>query len=41
MSVMWVNWLRIPPVCLMRAGQETTMEVREPPRWEAIFLSHW
>jgi hypothetical protein len=38
MSMMWVNWLRIPPLSLMTAGHEIAMPCRTPPQCEAICL---
>ncbi len=40
-STTWVNCERRLPPLVMRFGQEITIDVRVPPRWEAIFLSHW
>ena len=31
-SITWWNWLRMPPLSLMRAGQEMTAPLRLPPR---------
>ena len=39
-SMTWVNW-RAAALSLMRAGQETTIGLRVPPRWEATCLPHW
>jgi hypothetical protein len=39
-SIAWVNWLRRPPLSVIRFGHETTMPLRVPPRWEAICLPH-
>jgi hypothetical protein len=33
--------VRMPPLSLMRAGQEITMPLRVPPKCEAIYLVHW
>ena len=41
MSMQCVNWARNPPVSLIRSGQDRTMGLREPPRWEAHCLPHW
>ena len=41
MSMQCVNWARNPPASLIRSGQETTMPLRVPPRWEATCLPHW
>ena len=40
MSMQWVNWLRLPPLSLMRRGQAMTMPLRVPPRWLATCLPH-
>ena len=40
MSMQWVNCDRSPPASLIRSGQETTMPLRVPPRWEATCLPH-
>src|SRR3546814_16804965 len=47
-SVTWANWDRISPPCAMRLGQDSTMPLRTPPRWDetcfiqrrGVFLSH-
>ena len=31
----------MPPLSLMRAGQEMTMPLRVPPKCEATCLVHW
>jgi hypothetical protein len=36
MSIMWWNWLRIPPASLITFGQAMTMPWRVPPKCEAI-----
>ena len=41
MSMTWWNWLRSPPLSLMRAGQDMTMPLWVPPKCEAICLNHW
>ncbi len=41
MSMQWVNWEHSAPASLIRAGQETTMPLRVPPRCEATCLPHW
>ncbi len=41
MSMTWWNCVRMPPLSLMRAGQEMTMPLRVPPKCEAICLVHW
>ena len=41
MSMQWVNCDRSPPASLIRCGQETTIGLRVPPRWEATCLPHW
>ena len=41
MSMTWWNWVRMPPLSLMRAGQEMTRPLRVPPKCEAICLVHW
>ena len=41
MSMQCVNWARNPPASLIRSGQEMTMPLRVPPRWEAHCLPHW
>ena len=41
MSMTWWNWVRRPPASLMRAGQETTIGLRVPPKWDATCLPHW
>ena len=35
------NWLRTPPSALMWPGQDTTMPLPVPPKWEATCLVHW
>ena len=40
MSIMWWNWLRMPPASLMRPGQDIAMPCRVPPKCEAICLVH-
>src|SRR5216683_3456127 len=40
MSIMWWNWVRIPPTSLMRAGHEIAMPCCVPPKCEAICLVH-
>jgi hypothetical protein len=37
----WWNWVRIPPLSLIRFGQEMTSGLRVPPKCEAICLPHW
>ena len=37
-SIMWWNWLRMPPTSLMWPGHETHMPCRMPPKCEAICL---
>ncbi len=41
MSIVWRNWLRSPPLSLIRAGQETIIGLRVPPKWLATCLVHW
>ena len=41
MSMQWVNWPRRPPASAMRSGQEITIPLRVPPRWDATCLPHW
>ncbi len=36
-----MNWLRSPPLSLMRAGQEMIIGLRVPPKWLATCLVHW
>ncbi len=40
MSMKWLNWLRMPPTSLIRAGQDMTMPCRVPPKCEAICFVH-
>src|SRR5882724_1744217 len=40
MSIMWWNWLRIPPVSLMRLGQAMAIPWRVPPKCDATCLVH-
>jgi hypothetical protein len=40
MSMTWWNWWRMPPLSLMRAGQDMAMPLRVPPKWEATSLVH-
>ena len=41
MSITWWNWVRRPPLSLIRAGQEMTMPFLTAPRWETICLKYW
>ena len=41
MSMMWRNCERRPPLSLIRAGQETIIGLRVPPKWLATCLVHW
>ncbi len=41
MSMTWWNWVRMPPLSLIRAGQEMTRPLRVPPKCEATCLVHW
>jgi len=38
--MMWWNWLRTPPVSLMRAGHEIAMPCRVPPKCDATCFDH-
>ncbi len=38
MSMMWWNWLRMPPLSLITSGQAIAMPWRTPPKCEAICL---
>src|SRR5712691_6186852 len=38
MSMMWWNWVRMPPASLMRAGHEIASPCRVPPKCDAICL---
>ena len=38
MSMMWWNWLRMPPLSVMRPGHAMAMPWRTPPKCEAICL---
>src|SRR5579871_1043806 len=40
-SIKWANWVRVPPVSLIFAGQETTIGLREPPKCDATCFTHW
>src|SRR6266851_8351436 len=40
MSMMWWNWVRMPPASLMRAGHEMAMPCRVPPKCDATCLVH-
>src|SRR5262245_34772121 len=40
MSIMWWNWVRMPPTSLMRLGQAIAMPCRVPPKWDATCLVH-
>src|SRR5512136_134422 len=37
-SMTWWNWVRMPPLSLMTAGQDMAMPWRVPPKWETICL---
>src|SRR5213593_3011835 len=39
-SMMWWNWLRMPPASLMRAGHEMARPCPVPPKCDAICLVH-
>src|ERR1700749_3264534 len=39
-SIMWWNWVRIPPASLMRFGQEIAMPCRVPPKCDATCFVH-
>src|SRR5271166_4859203 len=39
-SMMWWNWLRMPPASLIRAGHEIARPCRVPPKCDAICLVH-
>ena len=40
MSIMWWNWVRMPPASLMRSGQAMAMPCRVPPKCDATCLVH-
>src|ERR1700709_771886 len=40
MSMMWWNWLRMPPGSLMWPGHEIARPCRVPPKCEATCLVH-
>ena len=40
MSIMWWNWVRMPPASLMRSGHAIAMPWRVPPKCEATCLVH-
>src|SRR5262249_37872210 len=40
-STVWRNCSRRPPLSLIRAGHETTIGLRVPPKWLATCLVHW
>src|SRR5262245_40969987 len=40
MSIMWWNWVRIPPLSLTRAGQDMTIPCRVPPKCDATCFVH-
>src|SRR6476661_2754512 len=40
MSMMWWNWLRMPPGSLMWPGQLIAMPCRVPPKCDATCLVH-
>src|SRR6266850_1261307 len=40
MSIMWWNWLRMPPASLMRLGQAMAIPCRVPPKCDATCLVH-
>src|SRR5271165_189187 len=40
MSMMWWNWVRIPPTSSMWPGHEMARPWRVLPKWEAICLVH-
>src|SRR6266404_6530419 len=39
-SMMWWNWVRMPPTSLMRSGHEIARPCRVPPKCEATCLVH-
>ena len=39
-SMTWLNWLRMPPVSLMRSGHTTTTPCRVPPKNDATCFVH-
>src|SRR5438094_4850240 len=40
MSMMWWNWVRMPPASLMRFGQAIAMPCLVPPKCDATSLVH-
>src|SRR5215470_20289513 len=40
MSIMWWNWVRIPPASLIRLGQAIAVPCRVPPKCDATCLVH-
>src|SRR5271157_5617897 len=40
MSIIWWNWVRMPPASLMRLGQAIAMPCRVPPKCDATCLVH-
>ena len=40
MSMTWWNWQRMPPLSVIRRGQETAMPWRTPPKNEGTCLVH-
>src|SRR5215475_11281612 len=39
-SIMWWNWVRMPPASLIRLGQAIAMPCRVPPKCEATCFVH-
>src|SRR5262245_59907712 len=39
--MVWMNCSRSPPLSLMRAGHDTIIGLRVPPKWLATCLVHW
>ena len=39
-SMMWWNWLRMPPLSLITFGHEIAIPWRTPPKCDAICLVH-
>src|ERR1700751_1360285 len=40
MSIMWWNWVRMPPASLMRFGQQIAIPWRVAPKCDATCLVH-